>query len=84
MEGGPDLESLLLTWQFNFATPSTTNRYVLDVRTDGSTVPLIQCSPPDINERSDGFGSLYRIYRRATPITLAAPLGYGELLFSHW
>ncbi|WP_306535230.1 hypothetical protein [Geobacter sp.] len=84
VEGGPDLDSLLLTWQFNFATPSTTNRYVLDVRTDGGTVPLIQCSPPDINERSDGFGSLYRIYRRATPITLAAPLGYGDLLFSHW
>lgn len=84
VEEVPDLESLLLTWQFNFATPATTNRYVLDVRADGGAAPLIQCSPADINERSDGFGSLYRIYRRATPVTLAAPLEYGELLFSHW
>ncbi len=84
VEGGPDLESLHLAWQFNFATPVATNRHVLDVRAEGGAVPLIQCSPPDINERSDGFGSLYRIYRRATPVTLAAPLQYGELLFSHW
>lgn len=80
----PDLSSIELDWTLNFTPLTNDNHFVLDVSVARSLAPSIRCDPPDVNSRTSGCGTLYRIYPRSTPVTLEVPTCYGQWQFSHW
>ncbi|MFX0092320.1 MAG: hypothetical protein ACFFBD_11205 [Candidatus Hodarchaeota archaeon] len=84
-QGLPPLKKLRMVLKLN-STRALRNFCVLDVRMAGNYTPLIKCSPPDAsNNRTDGYGGIYRIYSRNTrDIKLEAPTKYGKQAFDFW
>jgi hypothetical protein len=81
----PELKSVVIRWHYDVVAANDVHR-VLDVCTvsPGAARPLIQIDRSDLDDKSDGFGSLYRIYPKGVPVTLTAPIDYDRLVFSHW
>jgi hypothetical protein len=49
-----------------------------------SLLPTIILDQPDLSGRQHGFGSLYRIYRTNSAVSLDAPETYGSWVFTRW
>lgn len=58
--------------------------FALDVRMQDQDNPFLNCSPPDVNGRGDGFGQIFRMYPKGTKIQLTAPENFGTRAFAHW
>ena len=82
LESRPVLESLMFVCTLESVSSSSAQR-ILDVRA-GGTYDRLAISPADLAGRGDGFGDSYRIYNKATKVTLKAPPTIGDRPFAYW
>jgi hypothetical protein len=82
LEQRPVLESLMFVCTVESISAASSQR-ILDVRA-GGTYDRLAISPADLAGRGDGFGDSYRIYNKATNVTLKAPPTIGDRPFAYW
>jgi hypothetical protein len=81
-EDRPVLESIMFVCTVESVSAPSSQR-ILDVRA-GGVCDRLAISPADLASRGDGFGDSYRIYNKATKVTLKAPSTIGDRPFAHW